>query len=88
MAFPCSLGSRNSFFGWIWFGTGYTITEIELLVKCGPFREKIPFGKIRSIRRTRIPWSSAALSLDRLEIMHAYGLTQSPRPMPTSSSAG
>lgn len=64
------------FFGWIWFGIGYTITETELLVKCGPFREKIPFGKIRSIRRARIPWSSAALSLDRLEIRHASGLTQ------------
>lgn len=62
-------------FAWIWFETGYTITETELLVKCGPFREKIPFGKIRSVRRSRSLLSSPALSLDRLEIRHSQGFT-------------
>ncbi|AFV11405.1 hypothetical membrane protein DUF1200 [Thermacetogenium phaeum DSM 12270] len=63
------------FVGWIWFGTGYTITETELLVKCGPFRERIPFGRIQSVRRTRSPLSGAALSLNRLEIRHGHGFT-------------
>lgn len=27
-----------SFVSWIWFGTGYTITEKELKIKSGPIR--------------------------------------------------
>jgi len=30
------------FAGWIWFGTGYTITETELKLKSGPIRSRIP----------------------------------------------
>ncbi|MEW6662199.1 MAG: PH domain-containing protein [Bacillota bacterium] len=59
-----------TFTGWLWFRTGYTVTESELRVQCGPFLWVIPLGKIRKIRRTRNLVSSAALSLDRLEIRY------------------
>lgn len=58
------------FVSWIWFGTGYTITEKELKIKSGPIRSKIPIEKIKKIRKTKNPLSSPALSLDRLEIKY------------------
>lgn len=64
------------FLGWIWFGTRYYITEEILIVKCGPFSEKIAIKDIKSIKKTRNPLSSAALSIDRIEIRFGYsGMT-------------
>lgn len=62
------------FVGWIWFGTGYTVTETELKIKSGPLRYRIPIKSITKIRKTRNPLSSPALSLDRLEVKYGkYG---------------
>jgi hypothetical protein len=58
------------FIGWIWFGTGYEISETELKIRCGPFRQRIPLQGIEEIKRTRSPLSSPACSLDRIEIKH------------------
>ena len=58
------------FVGWIWFGTGYEISENELKISCGPFRQRIPLHEIREIKRTRSPLSSPACSLDRMEIKY------------------
>jgi len=56
------------FIGWIWFGTGYEISEDQLKISCGPFRHRIPIQEIKEIKRTRSPLSSPACSLDRMEI--------------------
>lgn len=61
------------FIGWIWFKTGYTINEKELIAQTGPFRSKIPLKSIRKVSRTRNPLSSPALSLDRLDIKFSEG---------------
>lgn len=58
------------FSAWLWYGTSYTIGENELRVQCGPFRENIPLASISRVRPTRNLLSSAALSLDRLEIQY------------------
>ncbi len=58
------------FVGWIWFGTGYEISESELKIRCGPFRQRVPLQEIREIKRTRNPLSSPACSLDRMEIKY------------------
>ena len=58
------------FIGWIWFGTGYEISEDQLKISCGPFRHRIPIQEIKEIKRTRSPLSSPACSLDRMEIKY------------------
>lgn len=58
---------------WLWFTTGYTVTDQELIVRGGPFRWRIDLKTIRKVRRTRNAISSPALSLDRLEIEHDKG---------------
>lgn len=64
------------FTGWIWFGTRYYILEGILNVRCGPFSERILIKDIKSIKKTRNPLSSAALSIDRIEIRYGYsGMT-------------
>lgn len=68
--------ATTGFVGWIWFGTKYYILEEILIVKCGPFSERILIKDIKSIKKTRNPLSSAALSIDRIEISHGYsGMT-------------
>ncbi|MGQ9644918.1 MAG: PH domain-containing protein [Thermodesulfobacteriota bacterium] len=58
------------FIGWIWFGTGYQISDDELRIRCGPFRQRIPLQEIKEIKKTRSPLSAPACSLDRLEIKY------------------
>lgn len=60
-----------AFVAWIWFGTGYTVTRKELLVKTGPLRWRIQLKEIEHVKETRNWYSSAALTLDRLEIKYA-----------------
>jgi hypothetical protein len=55
-----------------WFNTYYVLGEKELLVKCGFLGKKIAYGSIKSVRETRNPLSSFALSIDRIEIK--YGI--------------
>lgn len=59
-----------AFLGWLWFGTGYAIEEGTLLIRFGPFRSRISIQDIRKLRKTKNPLSSAALSLDRIEVSH------------------
>lgn len=60
-------------FAWVWFGTGYTITDDSLEVKFGPYHKIIPFSKILRIKRSKYHWFCAALSSkDLLEIKFEY----------------
>jgi len=64
------MGAVVLFIGWIWFGTGYEISDDELKIRCGPFRQRIPLQEIKEIKKTRSPLSSPACSLDRMEIKY------------------
>ena len=56
---------------WIWCTTFYILDEESLVIRYGPFSKTIPLQSIRSVKKTRNPLSSPALSLQRIEI--AYG---------------
>jgi hypothetical protein len=60
----------SAFIIWVWFGTYYEIKGEQLIVVGGPFRWKIEIMSISSIRKTRNPLSSPALSIKRLEIRY------------------
>jgi hypothetical protein len=63
---------------WIWFGTGYTFLEDnKLLITCGPVGGKIDIFKIISVRKVQNSLSSAALSIDRIEIKSSHRLWNS-----------
>ena len=53
---------------WLTLGTHYTVDRGVLKIVSGPFRWKVPIEQIRSVEATRSPFSSPALSLDRLRI--------------------
>jgi len=53
---------------WVLAATDYTLTDTALRVRSGPFRWRVPLDQVRSIRPTRNPLSSPALSLDRLRL--------------------
>jgi hypothetical protein len=53
--------------------TRYLVGDQELIVRSGPFRWRIVIDGIESIRPSRNPLSSPALSLDRLEITYGGG---------------
>jgi hypothetical protein len=53
---------------WILYGTSYLLTEEVLLIRCGPFRHRVPLSAIREVTPSRSPVSSPACSLDRLHI--------------------
>lgn len=59
---------------WIWFSTGYTITETHLIVRSAFIVSRIPLADIKRVKPTRNPLSSPALSLNRLEIRTKKGL--------------
>lgn len=59
-----------AFVAWIWFGTYYMITDTTLETRCGPFRESIPLSSITRVSASRSLMSGAALSLDRISIIH------------------
>lgn len=46
----------------------YTLGDKELLIRCGPFRQRVPLAEIDRVRPSRNPLSSPAASLDRLLI--------------------
>ncbi len=53
---------------WICYGSYYELRDEELYIRFGPFHQKIKYHKIKSFRETRNFLSSAAMSLDRIEI--------------------
>ncbi|ETA79987.1 PH domain-containing protein [Youngiibacter fragilis] len=57
-----------AFMASLWFFTWYELKEDHLYARSGPFVERIPYDRIRSIRESRNMWSSMALSRDRIEI--------------------
>lgn len=56
----------GSFLAW----TYYSVEGPTLKIVCGVFRFRVPIDEITSIRATRSPLSSPALSLDRLLITY------------------
>ena len=55
---------------WILYGTFYTLTEEALLIRCGPFRNRVPVSAIQEVTPSRSPVSGPACSLDRLHIKY------------------
>ena len=62
------LGSAAVFMVWILYQIDYTLTDDNLVVRCGPIRYGVPLASIDSVRPSRNPLSSPAPSLDRLLI--------------------
>jgi hypothetical protein len=62
------LGSGAVFMVWILYQIDYTLTDDNLVVRCGPVRYRVPIVRIDSVRPSRNPLSSPAPSLDRLLI--------------------
>ncbi|WP_020617023.1 PH domain-containing protein [Paenibacillus daejeonensis] len=59
-----------AFVAWIWLDMRYTFTQEQLVLKSGPFVKRIPYESVQSVRPTRSVMSSAATSIDRLEIRY------------------
>ena len=58
---------------WLFLTTRYTLTDEFLLIRCGPFSWAIALDEITHIEPTRNPFSSPALSLDRMAIRYGGG---------------
>ena len=58
---------------WLLLATHYTITGENLKIQSGPFSWVIAINEITTIKETRNPLSSPALSLDRLQIFYKGG---------------
>jgi len=59
----------------MYFFTYYVLDDKQLKVRSGLCcNKKIPYEKITDVSETRDPWSSPALSLDRIEIQYSTGL--------------
>lgn len=50
--------------------TWYDVDSDTLTIRSGPFRWRVPLDAIDSVKPTRSPLSSPALSLDRLDIRY------------------
>jgi len=61
-------GLAAVFMLWVLYGIDYTVTDADLLIRCGPFRYCVPLAGIDSVQPSRNPLSSPAASLDRLLI--------------------
>ena len=62
------LGFAAVFMVWILYQIDYTLTDDNLVIRCGPMRYDVPLVRIDSVSPTRNPLSSPAPSLDRLLI--------------------
>lgn len=58
---------------WLAISTHYIVDNEMLRIHCGPFRWKIRLDEIESLKATRNPLSSPALSLDRVMIRYRNG---------------
>ncbi|MFA6959100.1 MAG: PH domain-containing protein [Thermoanaerobaculia bacterium] len=58
---------------WVFFGTRYTVTDSELIIRSGPLRWTVARASITSVEPTTDPTASPASSLDRLEIRYGGG---------------
>jgi hypothetical protein len=75
------LGVSFAFVLWVFLATSYAFDGRALLVRSGPFRWRVPLDTVESVRPSRNPLSSPALSIDRLEVRYGGGkvLLISPR---------
>ena len=62
------LVAAAGFMLWVLYGTNYTLAGDTLLIRCGPFRSRVPLAAIDSVKPSRNPLTSPACSLDRLLI--------------------
>ena len=53
---------------WLLADTWYELREDHLYARSGPFRERIPYERIRLVRLCENLWSSMALSSQRIEV--------------------
>jgi len=69
-------GLQLVIFAWIWFGTGYSITDDSLEVKSGPYHKIIPLSNILRIKRTKssCPYKAALFFNEMLEIKFKYDI--------------
>jgi hypothetical protein len=58
---------------WTFRSTRYLVTDREVIARSGPFRWRIEIAAIESIKPSRSPISSPALSIDRLEVRYGRG---------------
>ncbi len=58
---------------WLLYGTEYFLDGRELVARSGPFAWTVELASIESVRPTRNPLSSPALSLERLRIEYRQG---------------
>ena len=61
------------FIGWLITTNYYVLGEMDLLIRCGPLWWKVPLKNVEKITPTWNPFSSPALSLDRLWITYHVG---------------
>ena len=64
----------TAFVLWVLYGTSYEFSGEQLVIRCGPFRFRVPLAEIDSVEPTSNPLSSPACSLDRLLLR--YGSRQ------------
>ncbi len=63
-----------AFLLWLYFGTYYELRDDYLYCRSGPFVERIPYDRIKSVRQSHNMLSSMALSAERIEIkQHGKG---------------
>jgi hypothetical protein len=58
-------------FVWIVAGTWYAFEGASLVVRCGPFRWRVPLEQIYAVHESNSVRSGPALSMQRLEIRYA-----------------
>ena len=58
---------------WILISLRYFLSDDMLRIRCGPFRWQVQIGEITAIDSIRSPYSSPAMSLDRLRIEYGDG---------------
>lgn len=64
----CLILLADILFTWMWFDTGYTITDQQIKIKCSPFRMNIDLKSIKTIKHIRSYDKQPSLSFDRLQI--------------------
>jgi hypothetical protein len=55
---------------WIWFGTWYEFREDYLMIRFGPFFERVPYERIVSATKLKSMVSSMALASEMIELQH------------------
>ncbi|MCK9377663.1 MAG: PH domain-containing protein [Syntrophobacterales bacterium] len=70
---PAACLAGAAFMLWVLYGTYYAFSGDTLVIRCGPFRIKVPVAEIEAVTPTRNPLSSPACSLDRLLIRYRQG---------------